>query len=503
MAGRAGVQQDVAMTDNTPAAKTLRPGSIGLAAIVFLIIATVAPMSGTIGALPLAFGLGTGSGTAGAFAVVAVVLILFTVGYMAMSRHIQSAGGFYVYIGKGLGMRMGRAAGYVAFFSYNVFQVAIWGTFGFFCNIFTADYFGFELPWIVWVLGGIIVMGVLGYLDIDVSAKVLGVAVVLEVAIILAMNFAILFQGGSDGLNLAPFSIGEFLNGNPGIGLMFALNLFIGFEATAIYAEDAREPRKTIPRAAITAVLFIAAFYMFTSWALAMAWGVENAAGVALEDPGYFIFGAAAAYLGEWSVAVMLVLFIVSTFATNLGFHNAIARYQFSLARDRWAPEPLGRIHPKHRSPYIGSVVQTAIAAILVLAFYVAGAHPYYDMFTWLISLGALGLIALMAVTSVAVIAYFLRTRKERNPWVTIIAPALAALALFAEVFLLVASWGLQTMDAGGLVPYLPLLLLAAALIGFLWKPGVRPGWADDAAPPGLPSARDGDPRGELEETTR
>lgn len=480
MARRTPVVQHGPMTTHAPATKTLRPGSIGLAAIVFLIIATVAPMSGTIGALPLAFGLGTGSGTAAAFAVVAVVLILFTVGYMAMSRHIQSAGGFYVYIGKGLGLRMGRAAGYVAFFSYNVFQVAIWGTFGFFCNIFTADYFGFELPWILWVLAGILAMGILGYLDIDVSAKVLGVAVLLEVAIILAMNVAILVQGGSEGLSLAPFSIGEFLAGNPAIGLMFALNLFIGFEATAIYAEEAREPRKTIPRAAIVAVLFIAVFYMFTSWSLAMAWGVENAAAVALEDPGYFIFGAATAYLGEWSVAVMLVLFIVSTFATNLGFHNAIARYQFSLARDGWAPRSVGRIHPKHRSPYIGSVAQTTIAAIMVLAFYLSGAHPYYDMFTWLISLGALGLIALMAVTSVAVIAYFLRTRKERNPWVTVIAPVLAAIALAAEVFLLVANWGLQTMDAGGLVPYLPWLLLIAAVIGFAWKRGPKPSWAGE-----------------------
>lgn len=472
-----------AMAQLPPATKTLRPNSIGLAAIVFLIIATVAPMSGTIGALPLAFGLGTGSGTATAFAIVAVVLILFTVGYMAMSRHIQSAGGFYVYIGKGLGLRMGRAAGYVAFFSYNVFQIAIWGTFGFFCNIFTAEYFGFELPWIIWVLAGIAVMGILGYFDIDVSAKVLGVAVVLEVAIILAMNFAIAFQGGAKGLSLEPFSVGAFLEGTPAIGLMFAFLLFIGFEATAIYAEEAREPRKTIPRAAIVAVLIIAAFYMFTSWSLAMAWGVDDAAAVALEDPGNFVFGAAAAYLGEWSVAVMLILFIVSTFATNLGFHNAIARYQFSLARDGWAPSALERVHPRHRSPYIASMVQTAIAAVVVLIFFFAGAHPYYDMFTWLISLGGLGLISLMAITSAAVIAYFLRTRRETNPWVTIVAPALAALALAAEAVLLVANWGLQTMDAGGLVPYLPWLLLIAALIGFLWKKARRPDWAADEPP--------------------
>ena len=76
-----------------------------------------------------------------------------------------------------------------------------------------------------------------------------------------------------------------------------------------------------------------------------------------------------------------------------------------------------------------------------------------------------------------------LRTRKERNPWVTVIAPVLAAIALAAEVFLLVANWGLQTMDAGGLVPYLPWLLLIAAVIGFAWKRGPKPSWAGEPEP--------------------
>jgi amino acid transporter len=456
----------------------LQPNSLGLAAVVFFVVATVAPMSGTVGALPIAFGLGTGAGTAASFAVVAAVLILFTAGYIAMSRHISSAGGFYVYIGEGLGMRAARAAGYVAFLAYNVFQVAIWGTFGFFCNILTAEMFGFELPWVLWVLGGIAVMGTLGFFHIDLSAKVLGVAVVLEVAIILLLDFAVLFKGGAAGLTLEPFSPKALVADTPAIGLMFCFLLFIGFEATAIYAEEARDPRHTIPRAAVIAVLIIAGFYMFTSWALANAYGVDQVRDVAAADPGAFVFGAAETYLGAWSVNVMLLMFVVSTFATNLGFHNAIARYQFSLARDGWAPAALTRTHPRHRSPYCASFTQTVIATALVLAFYLAGRHPYEEMFTWLIALGALGLIALMAVASVAAVAFFRRTRLETGVFSTLLAPGLAAVALAAEGVLLVDNWDFQTMDAGGLVPYLPLLLLLAAAIGFLWPVGPPPHWA-------------------------
>lgn len=467
-----------------PTRSGLRSNSIGLAAVVFFVIATVAPMSGTIGALPLAFGFGSGAGTAATFVVVAAVLILFTLGYMLMSRLIASAGGFYVFIGTGLGARAGRAAGYLALLSYNVFQIAIWGTFGYFCNIFTLDHFGFELPWIVWVLAGILVMGVLGYFKIDLSAKILGVAVVLEVAMILVMNIAIAVRGGAEGLSIDPLTPAAFLSGNPAIGIMFCALLFIGFEATAIYSEEARDPRRTIPRAAVIAVLIIAGFYIFTSWSLAMAWGVDSAAEVAAADPGAFVFGAAAEYLGGWSVTAMLILFIVSTFATNLGFHNAIARYQFSLARDGWLPKSFERTHARHSSPYISSISQTIVAAVVVIGFYVAGLHPYYDMFTWLISLGGLGLIALMALTSIAVVVYFARTRgiARHGLFRTVIAPVLSAAALVTEVVLLVTNWDLQTVGAGGLVPFLPLLLLVPVVVGLLLPQRSLPAWL--AAPP-------------------
>ena len=260
-----------AHAERKPPAGQLRAGSIGLLGVLFFVIATVAPMSGTIGALPVTFGLGTGGGTPGAFILVAIVLALFAVGYTAMSRHMATAGGFYVYIGEGLGLRAARAAGYLALFSYNIFQVAIWGTFGFFFNVFTAEWFGWDVSWVLFVLAGIVLVGVLGYFEISVSAKILGVAVVLEVLAILVMAFAITFQGGVSGLTLEPFDPGVVTRDNLGIGLMFCFLLFIGFEATAIYGEEARDPRRTIPRAAMIAVAIIAAFYVFVSWALTMA----------------------------------------------------------------------------------------------------------------------------------------------------------------------------------------------------------------------------------------
>jgi amino acid transporter len=464
-----------ATTERSSTPYSLRAGSIGLIGVVFFVIATVAPMSGTIGALPVAFGLGTGAGTPGAFVLVAVVLILFAVGYTAMTRHMATAGGFYVYIGEGLGLRPARAAGYLAVFAYNVFQIAIWGTFGFFFNAFTNDWFGWDVSWIVWVLGGVALVGALGYFEIDLSAKLLGFAVLTETCVLLVLALAITFQGGADGLNLQPFAPSTITADNLGVGLMFCFLLFIGFEATAIYGEEARDPRRTIPRAAMFAVLLIAAFYIFISWALTMAYGVDDVAGIAANDLGNFVFNAARQYVGDGLVTAMEILFLVSTLATVQGFHNAIARYQFSLSRDGWAPSALGRTHPVHDSPYIASFLQTGIAAVVVLGFYIAGKDPYLEMFTWLIALGGLGLMLLMAATSVAAFAFFRRHHLESSVWTTIVAPVLSAAGLACAVVLLVANWDVQTGATSGVVAYLPLLLLVPIAIGAVWPPGRRP----------------------------
>ncbi len=454
---------------------SLRAGSIGLAGVVFFVIATVAPMSGSVGALPLAFGLGAGAGTAGAFVIVAIVLVLFAIGYMAMSRHLATAGGFYVYIGEGLGLRAARAAGYLALFAYNAFQVAIWGTFGYFFNSVTHEAFGWNVPWPVSVLGGILIVGMLGYFEINISAKILGVAVILEVLVILVLNVAILGKGGAHGLTLEPFSLNAVLRDDPAVGLMFCFLLFIGFEATAIYGEEARDPYRTIPRAAIIAVLLIAVFYVFTSWALAVGYGVDAVRQQALTDPGNFVFSLGHTYVGGVEVNLMKILFLTSTFATNQGFHNAIARYQFSLARDGWAPAILGRTHPRYASPYVGSFVQTGVAVVTVLCFYVAGADPYTQMFTWLIALGGLGLIVLMATVSVSTIVFFRRYRVDGRAWVTTIAPVLAAIGLVLEIVLLLRNWNLQTGATGGPVSFLPVLLLLPVAVGYLWPAGARP----------------------------
>ncbi len=141
------------------------------------------------------------------------------------------------------------------------------------------------------------------------------------------------------------------LTGSPGIGLMFAIAAFIGFEATAIFRDEAKDPARTIPRATYVAVIGIGVFYTLASWALVMAWGPSGVVAQAAENPGAMILITTATYVGPIGEIIMNVLLITSMFACVLSFHNVITRYQHSMSNAGALPDRLGAVLPKYFAP--------------------------------------------------------------------------------------------------------------------------------------------------------
>ena len=73
----------------------LRPGAVGLTGVLFLTVTGSAPISAMLFNTPIAVGFGNGIGAPAAFLFATLVLVVFSVGYVAMSRKITTAGGFY------------------------------------------------------------------------------------------------------------------------------------------------------------------------------------------------------------------------------------------------------------------------------------------------------------------------------------------------------------------------------------------------------------------------
>jgi amino acid transporter len=113
--------------DNTT---TLSKGRLGVLGIVFFVVAAAAPLVGMTGAVPVAIVLGNGAAAPGAYLFVGITLLLFSVGYAAMSHRVTNAGAFFAYIGRGLGQHAGIASAFVSILAYVTIQLAIFGFFG-------------------------------------------------------------------------------------------------------------------------------------------------------------------------------------------------------------------------------------------------------------------------------------------------------------------------------------------------------------------------------------
>ncbi|WZH35425.1 MAG: APC family permease [Microbacterium enclense] len=433
-------------------AKRTLQGSLGVTAIVFMVVAAASPLTVVGGAAPLGILIGNGAGFPTLYAISAVILLLFAVGLAAMTRHVPRPGAFFTYIGYGLGRPSGLAAAWTAMLTYTTIQVSVYGYIGYLLEITVVSLGGPDLAWWLYALAIVGLVGILGYRHIDLSSKVLGVLLVAEVAIVLALVAAVVFNGGPEGLSAAPFEPANVLSGSPGVGLMFAIAAFIGFEATAIFRDEARDPDRTIPRATYGAVIGIGIFYTLASWGLVMAWGPNGVLAAAAEDPGTLMLRTVAIYLGTVGEIIVNVLLLTSMFACVLSFHNVLTRYQHAMAGAGVLPDRVGGVHAKHLSPHVSSIVQTATAAALTAIFAVLNLDPLLQVFTWFAGVATLAIAILMAATSVAVIVYFARTRADRRLWNTVIAPALGFVGLAVSAVIIVVYFPVMVgdMDADG-----------------------------------------------------
>ncbi|WDV56260.1 APC family permease [Streptomyces coeruleorubidus] len=434
-------------TPDAPTAGTLKPNALGVLGILFFVLSAQAPLTGIAGAAPIAVALGNGPGVPAAYLVAGLVILLFSVGFVAMGRHVVDAGAFYTYIGKGLGRTTGTGSAGLALFAYCTIQAAMYGLYGSIVSGLVASHTGLDLPWWVWTLATMAVVQALGAAGVEMGAKVLAVLVLAEFSILSVFALVTLVKGGGpEGLGLADsFSPAAALDGAPGVAVMFAVASMFGFEATAIYGEEAREPRKTVPRATYLAVVVVTGFFALTSWMLISSYGASRAtaaAGKALEggDGAGFVFAPIAAQFGGWVGDVLPVLLATSLFAGILTFHNSANRYLFSLGRDRLLPLRLCRLNRRH-APWTAGCVQTVLAVLLVVPFALAGKDPVLTLFSWFSGVAVLAMMLLYLLTSVSVVVFFRRERLDAHPWNTLIAPVLGALGIAGAIWLILANF--------------------------------------------------------------
>ncbi|ACS87002.1 APC family permease [Musicola paradisiaca] len=447
----------------------LKKNSLGLWSLVFFVVAAASPLTGVVGGLPVAISAGNGAGIPAVYIMAGAILLVFSFGYIAMSRYVTNAGAFYSYITLGLGRRTGISALAVALLAYFAIQIAVVAMFGFFSSMYLHEHFGVDLPWWLYSLVMLLVVCLLGIESVEIGGRVLGILMLMEVGIVLLTDAAVVWSHGTTPLTLTAFTPTVIYQGSIGIALVFSIAAFIGFESTAIYGEECRDPAKTVPRATLMAVVLIMLFFAVTSWAMVQVYGVEQVREQAVNNPGRFIFDVATRLLGGWSEQVMSLLLITSLFAATQAFHNTISRYLFSISRDGFLWSKLARVRGGKGTPYIASLVQTGLMAALLLAMVAADLDPMMHIFALGSAMATMAILLLQVGVSLAVIRFFRReVQLPVSAWSRLWAPAISSVAMLAALIMVTSNLDILSGSSSGSVALIPWLVFGMAAVGYL-----------------------------------
>lgn len=455
-------------------------GHLSTTSLVLLIIAAAAPLTVVAGGVPTNFAVSNMLGVPLGYLALGLILILFSVGYGIMSTKIRNSGAFYAYVSEGLGNHAGLAAAILALVSYNLMQIGLYGIFGFGLSNVIETWTGADVPWWFAAIIGWVLVGILGINNIDLSAKFLGILVVLEFLVVAVVVFLAL-TNPVEGITTETIKLNQFFAPGMGVLLAFGIAAFMGFESAAIYSEETEEPEKTVPRATYIAVTVIAIFYAFSTWAFAQGIGPSQIINKSIELGPDLMFD----WLAGYSVVgadVANVLFVFSSLAALIAFHNAAARYFFSLGRVKLFPSILSHTG-KNGAPLVGSLVQSGLAITVVFAFGVAGTgselgdlFPVLTIFTWLNMGAAVGLVFLLVLTGISIIVWLNRNKEEHNLFVRVIAPVLSTIGLLAVFILVLVNFELMIGDTGprALVWVIPGFVILSGVLGILYGEFLR-----------------------------
>lgn len=449
-------------------------GRLRTADLVFAALALAGPLAATAGYTSFLIGYGSGMGTPWTFLVVMGVLLLFALAYGAMTRNVNRPGAFYSYITEGLGRRAGMGASFIILTSYITIGVGLYAFAGLSLHEFVVRLGGPDIAWWVYGLAYWVLTSGLAYFRVDLSAKVLGLLLLCEVVIVVLFNI-FSFTGGRGDFTFEPLNPANFFSGNVGFAIVFAVALFTGFEATAIYREETIRPNKTIPRAAIIVVLVIGVFYALTSWAFIVGLGPGVAVQQAADDPAGVFFVVAIQYGGKFFADIASVLLLTSIFAAMLAIQNVATRYIYSLAVDGILPGKLGKAHPRYGSPARASVA-ASLAYLVFTGVLVLGGLTAVEIYSWFAGVASFTLILAMVLVSLSAVAYYYvgKGHGERKSFSNRVAPVLALVGL--TIFAVLAQLNLGDITGGS--PLLSTVMIVCAygffVAGFIYAEVLR-----------------------------
>src|ERR671936_2810243 len=180
------------------------------------------------------------------------------------------------------------------------------------------------------------------------------------------------------------------------------------------------------------------------------------------QDSGGAVVGLSAQYAALWFGKVLLLLLAISSFASALGTANFTTRTAFAWGHDGYLPRQFGRTHPRFRSPHVAIAVLALITLVMGaigLAWQGKSLFDAVTYFSWLLQVGATGILPVYALVGIAGFVHSRRFGGTVVDW--LVAPVLAVLVVgVAEVTEFYGQTGIYRW-----APYVMLGWMAAGVV--------------------------------------
>src|SRR3954462_9244720 len=380
-----------------------------------------------------------------AFLLAAVGVLLVAYGFVRLTQHFHHAGSVYAFVGATLGARTGLVSGFALFGTYCFYGVVTSTAAGIFGTDFLAAIGVWPNPpsWAPFVLAA---LALLGSLALTVAPARRGTSVLLSVegatvALILVISAIVLVRllaGNAPGgqtftLSVFPVAPGTDLSA-VFLGVVFGFLSFAGFEAAATLGEEARNPRKDIPRAILGTAIFGGVYFVVVTAIEMMGFGADEAGVAAFTSSPSLLGDLGSIYIAGWVGDLITLGAAISAFGCCLACVVGASRLTFAFARDTRrdtgrsgglaATTPAG-------TPALAAILVTAVMALIQLVSAVFFNAEAFDTFLWSGTIGTLILLVAYVLTTIgAVRLVFVQRRVPAVPMWQVVVPVLALVVL-------------------------------------------------------------------------
>jgi amino acid transporter len=408
--------------------------AVGLPAVTAQSAALIGPAAGSVAGLAFIVGY-SGAATPLAFLIGLLVCVCIALVIGEYARRLPSAGSFYTYLTQTFGPRTGFVTGVALFGAYLLlfpFQLDFFGNFV--SSLLATS--GVHIAWWVFAAALIIVSTTLGVLGVKPSLRTGLIGLGFEMVVLTIFSLVIIVKGGASGNTIQAFNPSHSLKGGGGLltAVVYTIFAFVGFESATTLGDEAREPRRTIPRGVMLTTLAVGIFYVIVSYAVTIGYGISTRNVHALATAGT-PFNTLADKFGNGALSVFVNLAVISSFtALNIVTVIAVSRIFWKMGRDRLLPSAFGQLNAR-QSPHVACLFTGGLALVASIAF--GAVYGALTFASWLSYFATLFFIAAYLLISVGLTRFIWRDYRSEFSWVK--HAALPVVSIAAMIWVL---WG-------------------------------------------------------------